>query len=98
MGINSYAFYNSVDWNDLQTSPYNPLDPFGYSNPLLATQNPGNTFARDFILALGIGMLILSFVSMGLHSLDTGAPITMLGSHLSFSTVEARLLYLMGWA
>jgi membrane protein len=48
-----------------------------------------------YIVSLAVGMLLLSFVSAGLHSLDSGS-ITLLGRHLSFSGVESISLYLLG--
>jgi YihY family inner membrane protein len=48
-----------------------------------------------YIVSLAVGMLLLSFVSASLHSLDSGS-ITVLGWHLSFSGVESISLYLLG--
>ena len=48
-----------------------------------------------FILLLGIGLLIVSVVSSGLHSFGSKS-ITFMGNNLSFSFVETTLIYLFG--
>jgi len=48
-----------------------------------------------YILALAVGMLLVSFISGSLHALDAGT-ITVMGQHLSLSGVESMLIYLLG--
>jgi YihY family inner membrane protein len=50
-----------------------------------------------YILALAVGMLILSFLSTGLHSLDAGS-FMLMGKIWSLSGIEGLLIYLLGVA
>jgi membrane protein len=48
-----------------------------------------------YILILGVGLLIVSVVSSGLHSFESKS-VTFMGEHLSLTAVETVLLYLFG--